>query len=315
MKQNKNRIIVIGGSNIDIEATSTHELIDHDSNPGRITYSLGGVARNICQNLVQLGFEVSFLTALSTDTNGTKLKLESLNQGIDLSHAIISEQYPQSTYLCINDADGEMILAINDMDIIQLIDQDYLSQNIDYINSFDYCVFDTNLEKQSIDYLIHHVTIPTFMDMVSVNKCMKLKELMKASSKKKQNLPLHFIKANKIEAELLSDTKIENSVDAMIACAKIKKCGIENVCVTLGKEGSYLSTSTDGYLHPAIETIVKNTTGAGDAYLAGYLYGVTHYEDYLKILKCACTASAITCESVEAVSPSLTEENLRKRIN
>ena len=51
----QNQIAVVGGCNIDISATSYTFLIEADSNPGYVKTTLGGVGRNIAENLLLLG--------------------------------------------------------------------------------------------------------------------------------------------------------------------------------------------------------------------------------------------------------------------
>ena len=56
-------VVVVGGVNIDIGGQSFSSLVTADSNPGRISMSLGGVGRNIAHNLSLLGTDVRLLTA------------------------------------------------------------------------------------------------------------------------------------------------------------------------------------------------------------------------------------------------------------
>ena len=47
-------------------------LVPHDSNPGQVRMSLGGVGRNIAHNLCLLGTEVKLLTAFGDDVSAQK---------------------------------------------------------------------------------------------------------------------------------------------------------------------------------------------------------------------------------------------------
>ena len=58
----QNQIAVVGGCNIDISATSYTFLIEEYSNPGYVKTTLGGVGRNIAENLLLLGYPVSMIT-------------------------------------------------------------------------------------------------------------------------------------------------------------------------------------------------------------------------------------------------------------
>ena len=51
-------IIVIGGTNIDIKAKAAASFIPGTSNPGDVTFTPGGVARNISHNLGSLGVSI-----------------------------------------------------------------------------------------------------------------------------------------------------------------------------------------------------------------------------------------------------------------
>ena len=60
-------IWVIGGANVDVMAASFKPLVEHDSNPGTVSYSIGGVAHNVACNLARMGCPVHFITALADD--------------------------------------------------------------------------------------------------------------------------------------------------------------------------------------------------------------------------------------------------------
>ncbi len=61
MTQNTPYALVIGGANIDFVGIPDNKLIWHDKNPGKIKMSLGGVGRNIAENLAKLGVHTKLL--------------------------------------------------------------------------------------------------------------------------------------------------------------------------------------------------------------------------------------------------------------
>ena len=62
----------IGGANMDIHGRSDRQLIMRDSNPGSLHTSLGGVCRNICENLARLGETVRLITVVGDDVQGAR---------------------------------------------------------------------------------------------------------------------------------------------------------------------------------------------------------------------------------------------------
>ena len=108
-----NRIMVIGGINADITGFSREPLVHNDSNPGMIEISAGGVGRNIGENLIRTGFEVSIATAFAKDPMGFFLMENCKNIGMDTSCSKIFDYGSRSSiYLSVVDADGEMELSL-----------------------------------------------------------------------------------------------------------------------------------------------------------------------------------------------------------
>ena len=122
-----NAAVVIGGVNMDIWGRPADKLVAKDSAPGFVSMSPGGVGRNIAHNLRLLGVETGLCAALGDDPNGASLKVHCLQLGMDMSLAPVISGRNSSCYLYITDGDGDMALAINEMDICREISPEYLS--------------------------------------------------------------------------------------------------------------------------------------------------------------------------------------------
>ena len=121
-------IAVVGGVNMDIGAVSDAPLVARDSNPGRVTTSLGGVGRNIAHNLCLLGEQVSMITVLGQDSFAQSVRENAADIGLDLSHSATIPGGRTGTYLFIDGCDGDMALAVNDMAIYEHITPEFLRQ-------------------------------------------------------------------------------------------------------------------------------------------------------------------------------------------
>ena len=69
-------IIGIGAANVDIHGTSRNAVNLHDSNPGFMKISTGGVTRNILENYARLGGNAKLLTVVGNDIYGDKILSE-----------------------------------------------------------------------------------------------------------------------------------------------------------------------------------------------------------------------------------------------
>ena len=107
-----------------------------------------------------------------------------------------------------------------------------------------------------------------------------------------------LIKPNRDELEELFDCTISTD-EQIIECAKkLKNMGAENVLVSLGAEGAIL-LSADGlvFKSPSHKISPKNTVGAGDSMVAGFLVGIDkgyEYALHLGIAAGSATASSDT---------------------
>ena len=110
-------VAVVGAVNVDIGGTPDSALVPADSNPGRVTVTLGGVGRNIAENLSRLGKRVLMVTAMGEDAHAQQIQHSCRELGIDLSHSLTVPNARTSTYLCLNDANGEIVGAVSDMAI------------------------------------------------------------------------------------------------------------------------------------------------------------------------------------------------------
>lgn len=297
----KEYVCIIGGANIDITGTSYAILNPKDSNPGKTTLSLGGVGRNIAENLSRLDVHVEFITVLGNDNYAREIQESCKELGISLNYALTVNEERTSTYLCINDEKGEMQVAISDMEIYKYVTPDYLKKIIEVINNSRACIVDTNIPQESLIFLMDNSMVPIFLDTVSVKKTEKIKDVL-------QNI--HSLKPNLIEAEILSNMKISTKEDLEKAADIILEKGIENLYVSLGSKGVYYANrNTKGNVLPPFTEIV-NTTGAGDSFLAAVIWAYLKDLDIEKSAKAGLAASSICVSSTLTVSKDISTENI-----
>ena len=128
-------VAVIGAANMDLMGKMVGPAVEGDSNPGELTVSAGGVARNIAENLAHLGTPCELITALGNDAWGQQLRQHCDSLGIGLSRSIVSDEHRTSTYLSTHDNQGELITAINDMAILDCLSAKNLESRIELLKA------------------------------------------------------------------------------------------------------------------------------------------------------------------------------------
>lgn len=291
---------VVGAVNIDILGKSSAPLINRDSNPGEITYSLGGVGRNIAHNMCLLGTKVSMLTAIGDDVWAHRISEASCATGIDLSHALFVPGERSSCYLCIAGPDGDLAIGLSDMDIVNRISPELIARELPFLNSAALVVIDGNLSAETIEYICTHVTAPIFADPVSVTKAEKLKSQLSR---------IHTIKPNELEAELLTGLSTPEE-----AAKELVRLGVKRAFVSCGSRGMVVAEGEKVFRVGCCTARLVNATGGGDASMAALCDSFIRGYDSLSSARRAMVAGAIAVESAETISPLMSAEALEARL-
>ena len=299
-----NYITVIGGSNIDIQGSTNNNLVMFDSNPGKVDISLGGVGRNIADNMCKLGLSTKLISAVGNDLYGNQILSECKSYGIDVDDCYISNEVSTSMYVSILNNTNDMQVAISHMDILEKIDVSYISSKHQSINDSLAIVIDTNLSKEVINYITSNYShIPIFVDTVSTTKCMKIKDIIGR---------FNTIKLNKYEAEALCDMEIKDLNDLEHCSKHLLNKGAKNIFITLGKDGVFCANDDTSIKIDAIPVDIISATGAGDAFTAGLVY--SHINDFNieSSAKLSMAASIIALSHKNTINPNMSIDNVEK---
>ena len=295
---------VVGGVNMDIGGRAAAPLVMADSNPGQVRMSLGGVGRNIAHNLALLGADVRMLTAFGDDLYAQKIAASCGELGIDISQALQVPGAATSTYLFLSGPDGDMALAVSDMDIYDHVTPAYLQSRRALLDNAQLIVIDTNIPAESIRWLCENIRVPIFADPVSTAKAVRLKPVLGK---------LHTLKPNRMEAELLSGVAITDSASLEKAAKVLLDTGLRRVFLSLGKDGVYAADRSGALRLPCCPAEPVNATGAGDAFMAALAWAYLEGTGLADTTRLAQAAAAIALEGAETINPALSAQTVRAR--
>lgn len=107
-----------------------------------------------------------------------------------------------------------------------------------------------------------------------------------------------LIKPNNHELEELFDVKLETTDDIITYALKLQEMGAKNVLVSLGKDGALLITEDgDIFKSNVASGQVKNSVGAGDSMVAGFIAGYLTTNSYEKALQLGAASGGATAFS------------------
>ncbi len=291
------KVVVIGGAVIDLFLYPHQKMKLYDSNPGYMKRSFGGVGRNIAENLVRCGVDTTLITVLGKDLWGQEIYEHARDLGMCINYIEVNET---PLYISVIHESGEDLVSVALMDEIEKMNKEALASRDVFISPADLIVVDTNMSEETLNYIFRTAKVPVFVDTISSQKAMRIQHYLQY---------IHFLKMNLIEAEAISGYRIAEGKTLDDLGHYFIQQGVSEVMITLGSEGVFYQTKDKKELMKPIHTIIKNTTGAGDAFFAGVIYAKMHDLDPVKA---GLAAAAINLQSEDAVSKEMNKQRLLK---
>lgn len=225
----KQNITVIGASNIDLIGFSREKLIYKDANIGSLETILGGVGRNIAENLVRLGLGVEFLCVLGDDEFSKRIMDSCKELGISLKHSITVKDRGTSVYMAILNMHNDLALGLSAMDIYDNVPESLILDSLDDIAKNQYCILESNMPTEIMELVVEQLPEVKFaLETVSAKKALKAKSILDK---------IYMLKCNLLEAELLSGMKVSLESDCEKLVEHFLGLGIKKVFITMGMDG------------------------------------------------------------------------------
>ncbi len=297
-------VCVIGAASVDLAGHSKSPVVMRDSNPGSLHVSWGGVGRNIAENLARLDVPVHLVTVLGDDIFSRQLQRHATDCGISM-HARIVQDAVTPAYVCINDTNGELVVAVAAMKLLDQLDEGWVQENAQIIDGAGLCVIDANLGGELIGFMLDKFPRQDFfVDAVSTAKAERLKPFLGR---------FVAIKMNRGEAGFLAGIEISGMESLQGAAHFFIEKGIRQVFISLGSDGMFYADAQNcGSLPslPGVDTI--STSGAGDAMMAGLAAADLRGLGLEDAAQQAVAAAAITLQHAKAVNPDISVAALQK---
>jgi len=225
----------------------------------------GGSAANTIVGLARLGCKVSFIGKVANDREGKMLMEDFRREGVNTKGIIRADAGRSGTVMGFVDERGERALyvdpGVNDTISFEEIDMGYACQaKFIHLTSFvGKMSFET--QKRLVENLPEDVKVSLDPGELYARKGIKaLNPILKRT---------FVFMPNSRELALL--TGIEDHVKG---AEKMLELGVKIVAVKLSGKGCYVTDGRESHHVEAFKVQIVDTTGAGDAFCAGFLYGL-----------------------------------------
>ncbi len=255
-----------GALNLD-ELYLVERLLNDDE--GQVVFAgayPGGSAANTIYALAKLGVRTGFLGAVGDDEAGETLLESFASVGVDTSRIVIKTQAKTGRTLGFVDAQGGRTLYVepgaNSLLHTPDIDFSYVRRaRVVHLSSF-VGAEQSALQREAVRTLPSRCLVSFAPGALLARRGLRaLRPILKRA---------FVLFVNRRELELLAGTS-----DLAAGTRKLLAAGPQSIAVTLGARGSYVTDGTHEHKLRALRPKkVIDTTGAGDAFAAGFLYGL-----------------------------------------
>jgi len=259
------KIAVVGTIFVDVKGQSFTSVHKDAKNVGKASFSHGGVARNVAQNLAVLGLKTSFLTTVNNDGFGKEVIEVLQKHQVETTYARWHKEDGMGIWVAILDNEGDLVCSISHQPDLGLLEQAVFEQ-IDKLASDNQAIaFDLDLTYPITEKIIEvgkQRNIPLYGVVGNL-------DIVKSNRGILKNLTC-FV-CSEEEASILLGYAVDEVNPAIQAARKLSENGAPLTVITLGAKGSvYYDRQTNRSGHvPAQKAKVIDTTGAGDSFFSG----------------------------------------------
>jgi ribokinase len=262
---------VVGFGALNLDKLHKVSMIAEEEEEGSVLdfkESAGGSAANTVVGLARLELKTGFVGKVAADREGNFLLDAFRKEGVDVNGITVSEKGRSGSVMGFIDQKGDRALYVDPGVNDQI---EFKNINLDYVAGTEFLHLSSfvggkpfKAQKNLIEQL-SSVKISFDPGAIYARKGLNaLKPIIKKS---------YVMFPNGIEVKLLTGQDYREGAETFI------KLGADLVAVKLGKRGCYVTDGKDSHLIEAYKVEAVDTTGAGDAFCAGFLYGLIKQKD------------------------------------
>lgn len=270
-------------------------------NAGQSYIASGGSASNTITGLAKLGIYTGFIGRVGCDEYGNYYKKDLEKYNVN-SHLIESENEASGVATTFVSKDGQRTFgtflgAAAELNIADLHEADFAGYDYFYIEG--YLVQNLELISGAMQ-MAKRQGAQVILDMASYNIVEAGKDFLM------DVIPQYvdIVFANEEEAKALTGFEPEQALNEI---AKMTGVAI----VKVGEKGSWIQRGSEKVFVPALKVNCIDTTGAGDLYASGFIYGLIKK---LPLKNCGEIGTLLAGNVIEVIGPKMNDEKWEELI-
>ncbi len=225
----------------------------------------GGSAANTAVGLARLGLKVGYVGKISRDREGEILVRSLREEEVDTGGIVVSKTGRSGVVYGYVDRNGNKALYVDPGVNSQL---DFSEIDVEYISSANVLHLSSFVGEKAYRAQIEVLKALPSRVKVSLDPgniyARKGQEILSEMLSR-----CYIVMPNKFETELITGKR-----DVKKGAEKLLSLGPSIVAIKLGSRGCYVTDGNESHFIEAFKVKAVDTTGAGDAFNAGFIYGV-----------------------------------------
>ena len=291
----KNKIVVIGSSNVDL-------IMKMDRLPEKgetITDAdflqvYGGKGANQAVGAVRAGGNVAFVNCVGDDAYTPKMLENFRNDGLDTRFVFKETGIASGHALVMIGGEGNNYLSVAPGANYKLTPA-LIDQAIPVINEAAMIIMQYEIPVETIKYTFEIAEakgIPVLWNFAPARP-FDLSYVAKTA----------ILVVNETEAAFLCEQQVVTDEEIELAALKLQELGASLVIITLGKRGAFALSAFEKVFVPAFKVKALDTTSAGDVFCGSFAVAQIEGKSLTESLQFASAASAI-CVTRMGAQPS-----------
>ncbi|MBD8953191.1 MAG: PfkB family carbohydrate kinase [Subdoligranulum variabile] len=284
-------IVIIGAVFVDIKGYPLSTYIPGGRNAGRVEQVHGGVCRNVAEDIANVELRPTFVSLVDNTGSGQDVIDKLAKHKVNTRYI---EKVPDGmgTWLAVFDNDGDVCAAISKRPDTTPLTKLLEEKGDEIFADCDGIAFELDLEKATVKQILRYAkkyNKKVYAAISNMSIAMERRAFLQE---------IDCFVCNQQEAGLLFSDEYDHMAPEEMCrtlAANVHSANIPCMVVTMGGEGAvYARSNGESGVVPAKKVDVIDTTGAGDAFFAGTVIGLT----YGKTLPEACEIGSRLAASV-----------------
>lgn len=299
-------MVVVGVVFLDIKGFPFFKYDAVGTNLGNVLMTHGGVARNVAENMANLGAEVEFVTMLDDDSLGREARLRLRGAGVKLTHAVSTPDKGMGMWLAVFNEKGDLAGSVSHMPDASPIERLFDEKGEEIIQSCRGVALEIDLSEkvsERVFELAERFDKPVYAIVANMSVILRRPDFMARTA----CVILNEIEAGRLFGREIRALSPEETLEAVSEAAPAM--GIRSIVVTMGARGAVYLDAENGLrgVCPAVPCRVVDTTGAGDAFFSAVVESLARGMRLDDAVTCGARLASMTVSTSESTCPHVDE--------